>query len=84
MDYLFVLWFLVFFINLIFIFKPIPIFSVPLCVMSVFFAGETFLTDNNFFIGGVSNGIGFFMVMFILFIAVIQLYVNIHFLRGKK
>jgi len=80
MDYTFVVWFCVFFVNLIFIFKPIPLFAIPLAVMSIFFAGSVFYFDANF----SGTVLGFFMIMFLLMFAVIQLYSNVSFLRRRK
>jgi hypothetical protein len=84
MDYIFIMWFLVFFINLILIFKNIPIFGIPLGIISIFFVGVVFLTDSKFFNdNGTANIMGYFMSMLLLVIVAAQMYINIGFVRGK-
>jgi hypothetical protein len=76
-DNMFVLMLLLLMINLILIFKSVPIFGIPIAIFTIFFSGMYFIFDVDIPANPVTS-------TFLIFIAVASIYMNFNFIRGKK
>lgn len=77
MTEMFILLILLMMINLILMFKSIPIFGIPIALFTIFFSGMYFVFDVDIPANPITS-------IFVVFIAVAQFYTSFKFVRGKR